>query len=308
MAIDLVTGGAGFIGSALVRELLAAGRTVRVLDDLSTGRRENLTGLDIELVQGDIGCPDTVERCMEDVRAVYHLAAIASVPRSVDEPAFSTRVNVEGFVNVLEAARRRTGVRVVFASSSAIYGNDGPFPKEEAHAPHPASPYALQKLVGEQYAAVYAELHGLQTVCLRLFNVFGPRQRPDSDYAAVIPAWIHALDHAGTLRVFGDGEQTRDFVFVEDVARAFRKGGELDAPGTCSIFNVATGVRSSLLDLVHALGSASGRKPDVSHEPARDGDVKHSWAAVAAAQRALGWHAQVDLRVGLQTTWTSTAA
>jgi UDP-glucose 4-epimerase len=299
----LVTGGAGFIGSHLVERLLADGFAVRVLDDFSSGREENLAAVEdrIELVRGDVCDSEIVSHAVAGVDVVFHQAAIASVPRSVAEPVRTNAVNLEATLGLLEAARRHSVRRLVFAASSAAYGDDPTLPKSESLPVFPLSPYAVQKHASELYLQVYARLHGIETVALRYFNVYGPRQDPKSDYAAVIPLFVTAALEGSPVRIYGDGEQTRDFVFVADVAEANRLAGTL--PGVSgAVLNVASGRRTSVNELARGIGECLGRRVDTRHEPPRAGDVPHSWADVSQARRRLGFEARVSLEQGLELT------
>lgn len=300
--LALVTGGAGFIGSHLVEELLSHDWRVRVLDDLSTGSEENLAGLSAaDLVRGDVADPEAVAEAAGGVEVVFHQAAIASVPRSIVEPFLSHRVNLGGTLAVLEGARARGCRRVVFASSSAVYGAATGEPVRESAALDPLSPYAAQKLASEHYLRIHAALHGIETVSLRYFNVYGPRQDPASDYAAVIPLFASAALRGETLHVHGDGRQTRDFVHVSDVARANRLAA--DAAGVSGRgLNLASGRSIRILDLVAALEAALGRRLDVVHEAPRAGDVRHSAAVVDAARESLGFEPGVDFETGIRHT------
>ncbi|HPQ71087.1 MAG TPA: SDR family oxidoreductase [bacterium] len=297
----LVTGGAGFIGSHIVRALLDAGEAVRVLDDLSTGRADNLAGLAVDFVRGDIRDAATVARAVAGVRAVCHHAAMISVPRSVEDPLGSHRINVEGTLNVLEAARRAGVKRFVLASSAAIYGDEPSLPKSEQSPQRPQSPYAVHKLIGEQYLRLYHDLYGMDTLSLRYFNVYGPRQDPASPYAAVIPLFIAALRDGRQPTVFGDGRQTRDFVYVGDVARANVAALNAPDPGG-RVVNVAGGRRIDLLELLETLGRIFAVNPEPLFAPERPGDVRHSVAAVEAAAQVLAFRPTVELPEGLAAT------
>jgi len=300
----LVTGGAGFIGSNIVEALVGSGERVRVLDDLSNGTEANLTpfGDAVELVRGDIRDLATVARAAEGAKVVLHLAALGSVQRSVEDPATSNDVNVIGTLNVLTAARDAGAGRVVFSSSSSVYGENPTLPKTEDLTPDPISPYAATKLAGECYARVFARVYGLDTVCLRYFNVFGPRQRPDSQYAAVIPLFMGWARDGKPLVIHGDGEQSRDFTYVDNVVRANLLAAEAhNVSGR--VFNIACGTRYSLLDIVSALERVGGRKLERSHTDARVGDVRHSEADISAAADALGFEVTVGFDEGLARTW-----
>lgn len=296
----LVTGGAGFIGSNLADALLADGLAVRVLDDLTTGFAEHVPA-DAEFVQGSIADADVVRAAMEGVDLVFHHAASRAVSRSVEDPLGTDHVNTHGSLNVLVAARDAGVRRAVVASSSSVYGGVAPLPTSEAAPPHPKSPYAVSKLAVEQYARVFWELYGLETVTLRYFNVFGPRQRPDSAYAAVIPLFIAALASGGKPEVHGDGLQTRDFTYIDDVVRANRLA--LHAPAervSGRVYNIAHGGQTSLLELLELLGGLLGVVPDPVFVPPRPGDVPRSCASIEAATRDLGFVPEVALEEGLR--------
>ncbi len=299
----LVTGGAGFIGSHLVDRLVAEGCAVRVLDDFSSGREANLaTSADaVEVVRADLRDGEALARACDDVDVVFHQAAIASVPRSVAEPLLTNAVNLDGTLAVLEAARAAGARRVVFAASSAAYGDDPEMPKRESQPARLISPYALQKYASERYCRLYAELHGLETVALRYFNVYGPRQDPQSDYAAVIPLFVTAALSGDPVRIFGDGDQTRDFVFVADVVEAnWRAACQPGVAG--ALLNVASGRRTSINELAAIVGDCLGRDIDVNYEPPRPGDIRHSWADVSRIEERLGFRPRTDLKEGLALT------
>jgi UDP-glucose 4-epimerase len=301
----LVTGGAGFIGSNLVRACLAAGEEVRVLDDLSTGHEENLAEIRdrIDFRRGSVVDFDAVESAVAGCEVVYHQAALPSVPRSIEEPLEAHAANATGTLHVLEAARR-TGVRrVVYAASSSAYGDSDELPKVESMPPRPLSPYALQKLVGEIYCRQYSELFGLETVSLRYFNIFGPRQDPHSAYAAVIPRFAGAILRGDRPVIFGDGLQSRDFTFVADAVAANRAAAAGPPESSGEVFNVACGGRVTLLELLERICKALDRPPvEPVFEPPRPGDVRHSQADVSKAARLLGWRPQHSLDDGLRQT------
>jgi UDP-glucose 4-epimerase len=304
--LHLVTGGAGFIGSHLVERLLADGHRVRVLDDFSTGSPRNLPFADrcgprLEVIEGDIRDLKTVERVAEGAAAVFHQAAMRSVPRSVHDPLGANDHNVNGTLNVLEAARR-TGVRrVVYASSSSVYGARPDLPKREDQPPAPISPYAVSKAAGEQYAAVWTRIYGVETVGLRYFNVFGPRQDPASEYAAVIPRFILWGLRGAPLEVHGDGTQSRDFTYIDNVVEAnLLAAGAAEAAG--EVFNVGCGARISLLDIIGRLEILLGRRLERRHTPPRAGDVPHTLADVDKARRLLGYAPGVDFDEGFRRT------
>ena len=301
----LVTGGAGFIGSHLVRACLAAGEEVRVFDDLSTGKRENLREVarDVELVTGSVEDFGALEKATRGCEVVYHQAAIASVPRSVEDPRGTHAVNATGTLNALEAARRVGARRFVFACSTAVYGDDEVLPKREDMPPRPRSPYALQKLMGEAYCEQYARLFGVEAVPLRYFNVFGPRQDPRSMYAGVIPIFVTTLAAGRRPRIFGDGRQSRDFVYVSDVVAANRAAARAPARAIGVPINIGRGARTSLLELLGLIAAALGKPaPEPVFEPERPGDVRHSQADASRAADLLGWRAEVALEDGLRET------
>ena len=302
----LVTGGAGFIGSHLVERLLTDGARVRVFDNFSTGTRANLPFAakfrrQLEVIRGDIRNRGALERAARGARVIYHQAAMRSVPRSVKDPLGANENNVTGTLNVLEAARRCRVPRVVYASSSSVYGARPDLPKREEQPPAPISPYAVSKAAGEQYAAVWTLLYGVETVGLRYFNVFGPRQDPKSEYAAVIPRFILWGLKGRPLEVHGDGTQSRDFTYIDNVveanllaARAPEAGGE--------VFNVGCGARVSLLEIVARLEAILGRRLERRHTPLRAGDVPHTLADVGKAKRLLGYTPLVDFDEGFRRT------
>ena len=299
----LVTGGAGFIGGHLVDRLVDDGWKVRVVDDFSTGRDENLASSRdrIELIRGDIRDGELIGRAVEGVEVVFHQAAIPSVSLSLERPLLTDEVNLHATVGLLEAARRSGVRRFVFAASCAAYGDDGELPKRESLPVHPVSPYALQKYAGEQYCRIYYELHGLSAVSLRYFNVFGPRQNPESEYAAVVPLFVRALLKGAAPRIFGDGEQTRDFVYVDDVVRSNLLAAASErAAGR--VINVASGSQTSVNELVAVLRELTDSSVEPIHEPARMGEVRHSVADLARARELLGYEPSIDLREGLRRT------
>lgn len=299
----LVTGGAGFIGSHLVEALARSGEEVRVFDNLSTGDRKNLRGLEdrIDFIEGDIRDYPAVLEAMTGVEFVLHQAALPSVPRSIRDPITSADVNIRGTLHVLQAAREADARRVVAASSSSVYGDNPALPKHEDMCPRPISPYAVSKLAGEQYCQSFWRVYGLETVALRYFNVFGPRQSPTSQYAAVIPKFIAALLSRQPLPVHGDGKQSRDFTYVENVVQAnLLACTASDAPGRA--FNVACGQRHTLLDLIEALSSVHDADVQVSHTAPRPGDVAHSLADISLARTILGYDPTVDFANGLRRT------
>lgn len=302
MARYLVTGGAGFIGSHVVDALAARGDRVRVVDDLSTGRRENLSGRpEVELLEADLARRQVAQEAAAGVDRVVHLAAAPSVPRSIREPRRAHRANVEATHELLLAARDAGVRRVVLASSSSVYGESETLPKHEGMRPAPLSPYALHKLIGEQYAALFSRLYGLETVALRFFNVFGPRQSPQSQYSGVISLFTAALLAGRSPTIHGDGEQTRDFTYVEDVVRCVLRA--CDAPAASGrAVNVARGARTSVNALYAALQRAAGVTLPARHAAPRPGDVRHSQADVTLARDLLGFAAAVPVEEGLERT------
>jgi UDP-glucose 4-epimerase len=306
----LVTGGAGFIGSHLAEGLLERGHRVRVLDNFATGRRSNIGRLEreIELVEGDIRSFERVDRAVAGCEIVLHQAALPSVQRSIEDPLTSNATNVTGTLNVLLAARNRGVRRVVCASSSSIYGSaSGIAPRREADPPAPISPYASAKLASECYARSFHDVFGLDTVCLRYFNVFGPRQDPGSQYAAVIPSFISAVLTGQPPLVFGDGEQSRDFTHVENVVQANLLA--IDAPGVAGgLYNVACGERVTLNRLIRELGGLLGVDVEPVYAAPRPGDVRHMLADLSLARRQLGYEPSVLLRDGLGRTLEEPAA
>lgn len=307
MALHLVTGGAGFIGSSIAEALLAKGEKVRILDDFSTGRRSNIESLkgNVELVEGSIVDPAIVARVMDGVEIVFHEAAIPSVARSVDDPATSIRVGVDGTTNVLLAARHAKVRRVVFAASSSAYGDTPTLPKVETMKPAPLSPYAISKLTAEQLMTVFASLYGMETVSLRYFNVFGPRQDPTSQYAAVIPNFIKAALGKTRPVVFGDGEQTRDFCFIDNTVEANLLAASTPNRLSGEVVNIACGERISLNTLLAYIGDEAGAPLAPIYEPTRPGDVRDSLASIEAAQKLLGYTPRIKVREGLAKTFAA---
>jgi UDP-glucose 4-epimerase len=302
MAMCLVTGGAGFIGSHLVEALAADGWHVRVLDDLSTGQADNLAGLaGVDLVRGDVGDPDVVARVTHGAEVVFHLAALASVQRSVEAPADSHRICATGTLHVLDAARRAGVRRVVYAGSASAYGIPTGDVQTEDDPVCPLSPYAAAKLAGEVYCQAFTSTYGLETLRLRFFNIFGPRQRADSPYSGVIAIFAAALSEGRTPAIFGDGQQTRDFTYVTDVVAALRLAAQ--RPGVSgAVCNVGTGRPTSLLDLVAALNRLLGTHVTPRHAEARAGDIRHSRADIGRARRLLGYEPGVAFEDGLART------
>jgi UDP-N-acetylglucosamine/UDP-N-acetyl-alpha-D-glucosaminouronate 4-epimerase len=304
MSLYLVTGGAGFIGSHLCEELVRRGERVRVVDSLITGRRANLAHVPgVEFLEGDLADIDVARRAVDGVEYVLHQAAIPSVPRSVSDPITSNRSNVDATLNVLVAARDARVARVVYAGSSSAYGDTPTLPKREDMPTNPLSPYALQKLVGEQYLALFTKLYGLDTVTIRYFNVFGPRQDPSSPYSGVISLFMSALVDGRQPIIYGDGGQTRDFTYVANVVDGVLRAST--APGIAGqVMNVATGGRISLNDLLKSIGALLGVDARPLYREARAGDVRDSQADIGRAERLLGYVPLVDLREGLERTLT----
>ncbi len=301
--LALVTGGAGFIGGHLVEGLLAADWSVRVLDDLSTGSEQNLERVKdrIEFVRGDIRDVDGLERMMEGVEVVFHQAAMASVPRSVEMPLLTNSVNVDGTLLVLEVARKSGVRRVVYAASSSAYGDTAVLPKVETLPAAPRSPYALQKYAGEVYCRLYSELYGLETVSLRYFNIFGPRQDPNSEYAAVIPRFVTAAIAGRQPVIYGDGNQTRDFTYVENAVQANLLAADAKR-ASGSVINIAAGKRTSLNDLWRDIRDIVGADVEPRYADPREGDVRDSLADLTRATDLLGYRPNIDLDVGLART------
>ncbi|MBM4332113.1 MAG: SDR family oxidoreductase [Deltaproteobacteria bacterium] len=325
----LVTGGAGFIGSHLGETLLKGGYTVRILDNLSTGKKENLEevtgqslpdltgpkneprvfplGERIEFIFGDIADIDTCRKACRRISDVFHLAALGSVQRSVEDPITSHLANANGTLNILQAAKEEKVKRIIYASSSSVYGNisSNPgerIPKSENLPPHPQSPYAATKLMGEHYCRIFSDIYGLETVSLRYFNVFGPRQDPQSIYAAVIPKFIAALIQGVPPVIFGDGQQSRDFTYVANVVQANLLA--MNSPGISGrVFNIACGRQITINKLLSSLQEISGRQIAPRYEPPRSGEVKHSLASIDLAKTHLGYAAKVEFEEGLKETW-----
>jgi len=301
MARFLITGGGGFIGSNIAKYLVKRGDHVRILDNFATGRRDNLVPIqhEIDLVEGDIRSYHTVRKAVADVDYVLHQAALPSVPRSIKDPITSNQVNIDGTLNLLHAAEEARVKRFVYASSSSAYGDTEVSPKHEELTPRPKSPYAVSKLTGEYYAKVFYELHGLETVCLRYFNVFGPNQDPNSQYAAVIPKFLRMILNGTRPTIFGDGSQSRDFTFVQNNINANIQACE--APGVGGkVFNIACGTSFTLNELVEQLNDILGTNVEPEHLNDRPGDIKHSLADISKAQEELMYRVEVDFREGLE--------
>jgi nucleoside-diphosphate-sugar epimerase len=300
----LVTGGGGFIGSNVVRHLLSNGQGVRVLDDFSTGRRENLAGIekDVELVEGDVRDNPTLKKALKGVQYVLHLAAIPSVVRSVEDPLATNSVNVCGTLKLLIEARDAGVERLVFSSSSSVYGDTPTLPKKEDMNPLPRSPYALSKLTGEYYCRMFRDLYGMKTFSLRYFNVFGPRQNPKSQYAAVIPRFIDAMRNNQSPMIHGDGDQTRDFTFVEDVAAANLCCCTAPEASAGAVCNIGCGDRISINELAVRIAAIMGENIKAAHDAPQKGDVRDSQADISRAKTLIGWTPKVNLDAGLRTT------
>jgi UDP-glucose 4-epimerase len=298
----LVTGGGGFIGSNVVRALLERGDDVRVLDNFSTGSRRNLAGLDIEVVEGELRSYERVHNAVRGTEVVFHLGALGSVPRSVQDPLTSSAVNIEGTLNVQLAARDEGVRRVVFASSSSIYGNQSELPLREAMAPDPISPYGVAKLAAERYCVSFSRVYdSFESVVLRYFNVFGPRQDPTSQYAAVVPLFITAIAAGEPVTIFDDGEQSRDFTYVDNVVAANLLAA--DAAGANGrIFNISGGTPTSVNELAVTIGRLLGKPVERRYLAARPGDLRNSWADVTEAKSLLGFNPQIELEEGLRRT------
>lgn len=304
----LVTGGAGFIGSNLVGALLENGAEVRVIDDLSTGRRENLSGKlrDLTFIHGDICDDEALGKALRGVAYVFHQAALPSVPRSIEDPLTVDAVNARGTLKMLLASLAAGVKRVVYASSSSVYGDSPSLPKLESMPVDPKSPYALSKYCGERYCQLFHALYGLETVSLRYFNVFGPRQDPGSFYAAVIPRFISRILKGESITIFGEGKQTRDFTYVENVVHANLLAAERnEAAG--EVINIACGQRMSVMELAEAIMGRDRKRVEITWAPPRPGDVRDSLASIEKAKRLLGYRPVVSAREGLRRTisWLS---
>ena len=306
----LVTGGAGFIGSNLTKALLARGHIVRILDNFSTGKRENLGPYQeqVELIEGDLRSYHIVHEAVCDIEVVFHQGALPSVPRSINDPITTNQVNVEGTLNILDAAKGAGVRRVIYASSSSIYGENPTLPKQEDMTPLPISPYAVAKLAGEKYCQAFTRSYGLETVGLRYFNVFGAGQDPKSQYAAAIPLFITAFLDGGRIQIHGDGEQSRDFTYIDNVVQANIKAAVAEGAAG-EVFNVACGERTSLNQILDDLRKVTEVDVDLEYGPDRPGDVKHSLADISKARDILDYNPAVSAQEGLRrsVTWYRTA-
>lgn len=304
-SLCLVTGGAGFIGSSIVRALLARGDRVRVIDNFFSGKRENLAEVaaDVDLQEGDVRDEAALAKALQGVEIVFHEAAIPSVPRSIADPITSHDANATATLKVLHGAKKAGVRRVVYAASSSAYGDTPTLPKIETMTPAPLSPYAAQKLAGEHYMSVFATAYGLETVSLRYFNVFGPRQDPKSEYAAVIPRFVTAALAGQGVTIYGDGTQSRDFCFIDNTVAANLLAASAPADKASGrVVNVACGLATTLNDVVGLLGDILGKKIDVKYEPGRVGDVKHSLADISEARARIGYEPSVSFLDGLKRT------
>ena len=298
----LVTGGGGFIGSNLARALLEQGHDVRVLDNFSTGNRANLEGLDVEVIEGELRSYERVHNAVRGTEVVFHLGALGSVPRSVQDPLTSSAVNVEGTLNVLLAARDENVRRVVYSSSSSVYGPRRELPVTEDMPPDPISPYGVAKLAAERYCVSFSRVYeSFESVVVRYFNVFGPRQSPFSQYAAVIPLFVTAIAAGEPITIYGDGEQRRDFTYVSNVVEGTIRAAEA-AGASGRIFNVAASAPATVNQVAESIGAVLGKPVEKAFAPPRVGDIRDSWADVTAAREVLGWEPTVGLEEGLRRT------
>jgi UDP-glucose 4-epimerase len=300
----LVTGAAGFIGRSIAKQLLEQGHAVRGMDNFSTGKRENLEGLNgLEFIEGDITNAAAVEIACQGIEIIFHEAALASVPRSVADPIATNHANVTGTLQLLNTAKQATVRRVIYAASSSAYGDTPTLPKREDMLPNPVSPYAVSKLTGEYYMQSFSQVYGLETVSIRYFNVFGPYQDPSSQYSGVLAKFIPQMLQAEAPTIYGDGEQSRDFTYIENVVNANLLASEAPATRVAGkMFNVATGTRVTLNETVEILRKIIGYNGPIHHAGERTGDVKHSLADISAARVALGYEPSVDFQEGLRRT------
>lgn len=301
----LVTGGAGFIGSHLAAAALKRGAEVRVLDNLSTGNLENFSHVrqKIDFIEGDVRDMSTVRACCKGVDVIFHLAAVVEVPRTIEDPLLSANVNDLGALNVFVAGRDQGAKKIVFSSSAAVYGCNPVVPHTESMTPAPASPYAVHKLVGEYYGSLFKDLYNIDVFSLRYFNVYGPRQNPNSPYSGVISILMNNAKNDGVFTIYGDGDQSRDFIFVDDVVEAnlliARESGE----SSQRVFNIATGRAITINELLKTVGDATGRPMSKISAAPRPGEIYHSWADVGLAKNILGFKADITLEAGLRKTW-----
>ncbi|MBZ4645635.1 MAG: UDP-glucose 4-epimerase (Galactowaldenase) (UDP-galactose 4-epimerase) (GalE-like) [Clostridia bacterium] len=304
MPFYLVTGGAGFIGSNIVKELVRRNDRIRIIDNLSTGKLENIEDYlkNIEFIKEDIRDFSACQKAVRGVNYVLHQAALPSVKRSIDDILSSNSTNIDGTLNILEAAKREGVKKVVFASSSSVYGNTDTLPKTESMAANPLSPYAVEKYTGEQYCKIFHEIYGLRTVCLRYFNVFGPGQDPASEYSAVIPKFIYSMLKKQPPVIYGDGYQSRDFTYVENVVEANLLACHSQKVGRGEVINIGGGNRTTLNQLVSYLSEIIGYDGSVLYEKARKGDVLHSLADITSAQSLLNYNVKVKMKEGLNRT------
>jgi UDP-glucose 4-epimerase len=300
----LITGGAGFIGSNIAHRLVEQGHFVRIIDNFSTGKRENIADITdkIDLIEGDIRYLNTVNRAMDGIDYVIHQAALPSVPRSVETPIESNDVNINGTLNILYAAKEAKVKRLVYAASSSAYGDTPTLPKVETMKPNPLSPYAVNKLTAEMYCSVFTRVYGLETVALRYFNIFGPRQDPNSYYSAVIPKFIKALLTDQPPIIFGDGEQSRDFTYIENVINANLMACKAPTGAAGNVVNIACGERITLNELVAELNKLLGKNITPKHGDPRPGDIKHSLADIGLAEKLIGYTPVVKIPEGLKRT------
>ena len=302
MKTYLVTGGAGFIGSHLAEELVRRGEKVRILDNFITGKRENLASFQnfVDLIEGDIRDMETCRKALRGVDYVLHQAALPSVPRSIEEPLLAHDINVNGTLNLLVASVEAKVSRFIFASSSSVYGDDPTLPKREGQEGAPLSPYAVHKLIAEKYCRVFYDIYGLGTVCLRYFNIFGPRQDPASQYAAAIPLFITLMLNEDRPQIFGDGEQSRDFTYIANVVEANLRAVEAPEDALGDVFNIAAGERTTVNTLVREIGELLGVFIVPLYSDARPGDILHSFADIGKAKRVLGYEPMTGFRQGLK--------
>jgi nucleoside-diphosphate-sugar epimerase len=300
----LVTGGAGFIGSHIVEELVRRGEKVRVLDNFITGKRENIAAFRdlIELIEGDIRNLKTCRQALGGVDYVLHQAALPSVPRSIEDPLLTNEINVKGTLNLLLASHEAKVKRFVFASSSSVYGDDPNLPKKEGSEGIPLSPYAASKFVGEKYCQVFSEIYGLETISLRYFNIFGPRQDAFSQYAAAIPLFITKVLANESPEIFGDGEQSRDFTYVANAVEANLRAVEAPPEASGGVFNIACGERTTVNTLAREINKLVGISRGPIYAEPRLGDIRHSFADISKARRVLGFEPKVSFRLGLKKT------